>query len=171
MTLSAMRQAPYKEGEIVLMGTPVPMKLELVEREDGFSLISKVEGEPYEEERYQLDETSLRFKGTDVESFDPPIPLVTLPFHSPDQWTWSGKMTIAGKTFGASAEASSETESLNVPGGPYEASKVTLDLAMKDPTGSVGKRKLIFWLDNSEGIIKREFAQSSTRQPVSEPEE
>lgn len=163
-----LNQAPYEKGEIVLIGTTVPSMIKHEAADKGFTLTSLMEdGQAYEREEYEADDSSLKFKGTDIESFDPAIPLLTLPFHAPDQWTWSGKMTLAGKTFVASAVAASVKETLNAAGGPYETVKVTLDLSFK---GSATKRKLTFWLSKDAGIVKRDFAQSSTRQPASESE-
>lgn len=164
-----LNKAPYDKGEIVLIGTTVPSTIKHEAAPKGFTLTSLMEdGQAYEIESYESDDASLKFKGTDTESFDPAIPLLTLPFHAPDQWTWSGKMTLAGKTFVASATVSSVKETLNAAGGPYETVKVTLDLSFK---GTQAKRKLTFWLSKEGGIVKRDFAQSSTRQPASEKEE
>lgn len=160
-----LKKAPYDKGEIVLLGTPVPVSVEFILTANGFRLVSMVEGRPYEEENYLADATSLRFTGTDVEAFSPAIPLVAQPFEVPGDWTWAGTMKFAGKTFKASADLKSSKETLNLPGGPYESVRVDVDLSMQDPGGSIGKRKLSFWLTDEDGIIKREFAQSSTRQP------
>ena len=164
---ASMSKAPYEKGEIVILGTPVPVMVEAKQTSGGFTIISKVEGSPYEEEKYLADAASLRFAGTDVESFTPPIPLIAQPFEVPGEWTWAGTMKFAGKEFKASADLKSTKETLNLPGGPYDAFKIEADLSMQDPGGSIGKRKLSFWMTEQEGIIKREFAQSSTRQPVS----
>jgi len=164
-----LNKAPYDVGEIILIGTTVPSTIKHESDSKGFTLTSLMEdGQAYEIENYESDASSLKFKGTDTEAFDPAIPLLTLPFHAPDQWTWSGKMTLAGKTFVASATAASVKETLNAAGGPYETVKVTLELSFK---GTQAKRKLTFWLSKDAGIVKRDFAQSSTRQPASEKEE
>ncbi len=163
---ATLKKAPYEKGEIVILGTPVPVLVEAKTTSNGFNIISKVEGSPYEEEMYLADDTSLRFAGTDVESFTPAIPLIAQPFEVPGEWTWAGTMKFAGKEFKASADLKSSKETLNLPGGPYDSFRIDAELSMQDPGGSIGKRKLSFWLTEQEGIIKREFAQSSTRLPV-----
>lgn len=161
-----LSRLPYEKGEIVILGTPVPVTVKVESKEDGFSIISLVEGSPYEEEHYTISGRALRFAGTDAESFTPPIPLTAQPFEVPGSWTWTGKMKFAGKVFEASADAKSSRETLNLPGGPFDCVRIDLDLLMKDPSGSMAKRKLNFWLTEEDGIVKREFASSSTRQPV-----
>ncbi len=166
MAPDGFNKVPYEKGEIVLLGTPVPVTVKTEQTEGGFKLISLIADHPYEQEIYLSDASSLRFVGTDAETFAPAIPLMAQPFEVPGSWTWAGTMKLAGKTFKASADIESSSETLNLPGGPYKSVRVDVDLSMQDPGGSISRRKLSFWLTGEQGIIKRDFAQSSTRQPV-----
>lgn len=166
LAVEEFAKVPYEKGELVLVGTPVPITLKSEATEEGFKLISLVQDIPYEQEVYAAGSGALKFAGTDAETFTPPIPLVSQPFEVPGTWTWAGEMALAGRTFNGSAEVESSKETLNLPGGPYDSVRLDVHLELEDKGGNISKRKLSFWLTDDHGIIKRDFAASSTRQPI-----
>ena len=163
---------PYASGLLVMGGTELAVKVEkkqVSERE--FKLISSLaqSGTKLEEETYLLDKTTFQYVGTNVESFDPPLTIANLPFTVPSNWEWTGKYVWDQQNgpMKAKATITAEPSPLNLPGGQFDDAILSLvKLTIEEPNGNTADLELKFWLAPGRGVIQREIAASSTRQPA-----
>ena len=163
---------PYEDGTLIYGGTPLEVQISQEEGEGGETVLAiHQEGleEALETERYIADERGFRYAGGKEESFDPAIPLINeYPFSSASTWTWTGEMIYAGQTFPAKAEVSAEPAKLNLSSGSFNSVFVTVKLHI-DGSNPEQPKTFKFWIAPGEGVIRREFTASSTREPAPNP--
>ena len=156
---------PYTQARIILAGTEVPaeMSREVKGADVYFKIVSK--NAVLEEEHYENDKNGFRFASLTGETFNPPIPLIRYPFKVGESWEWTGTAGLGPNIKKATAVLKSAGDTLNLATGVYDCVRVTADLVVS--TGGPGKstRPLKFWFEPGKGIVKREFAYSSTREP------
>ena len=166
-------KAPYTDAALVLSGTRLPVRLEVEQSgsEIVFFLKSK-HGEVLEHEAYTVDASRFALWRAGGELYDPVIPLLTDPLKVGSKWEWKGQMRLAvdgkpaeGPTTStpATAAVSLVNDQLNLRSGASEALRVDVLLKMDSGTAQPAERKLSFWFVAGKGMVKREFAASSTR--------
>lgn len=171
---------PYPHGSLVIAGTTMPVDV-LREEKPGevvFLLRSK-HGAVLEHEAYRFDDEMFSLWRASGALYDPVIPLLRQPVAIGERWNWSGKMidAIDGHPTElpsghrpATATVETVREPLNVRGGPLDSVRVNVVLSMDSGSAQRAERRLTFWFVPGQGMIKREFAYSSTRQPSGEDE-
>lgn len=160
---------PYEQGSLILAGTSV--KVKLVEKREpnrvAFQIIAQ--DEMVEEEVYEYDQTGFRFAASNFpgsgEMFEPAIPLVRYPLDTGDSWEWKGNMSYAKRPYPASATITSASERLNLAGGQFNTVRIDVMLKVETGGGQVSDKKLIFWIQPKQGVVKRQFGGTSTREP------
>lgn len=156
---------PYDEGYLVLAGTQIPVTLEESKEGNILTFAVKANGALIEREQYQSDESGFRFLGGPGITFQPAIPLVRYPMKSDEKWEWSGKMVQSGSTYDAKAEIAAKSELLNTAAGEFMTLMIQVDLKLDVGTKEPAVRSLKFWIAPGDGVIRREFGASSTREP------
>lgn len=164
-------QAPAAEANLLLGGVEVPVTLVSKAEPQKLVVISQVDDQgkvaELDREVYRWDNTSFFFVSSSSESYNPPIPVLQFPFTSGDTWDWTGKVTLGARTYDAKADVKTETTTLNLPTGNFQAiqSVVSLHTEFGSPEGT--RREFKFWFRPGEGLVKRTFGQSSERSPRS----
>lgn len=156
---------PGPAAELLLAGTPVEVKVRH-ERSAGDELIVRLEshGEAVERERYRSDRRGFALREAGGEAYDPPLPLLRFPMEAPDEWTWKGRIGAEGAPRrSADAQVAARPETANVPGGPYPAVRVDVDLRIDGDGGPDVARRLTWWIAPGAGIVRREFGTGSSR--------
>lgn len=165
-------ELPYSEGQIVMGGTRLPVTIEKKDLGKGkFQLLSKLKesGTLLEEETYILDDKTFQYVGTGIESFNPPITIANLPFIVPSEWDWTGEYVWDQRNGPAKAKAKIETrrQPLNLPGGQFDDAILSqVKVTIEEAQGNSVDLNLSFWIAPGRGVIRREFAASSTREPA-----
>lgn len=156
---------PYKQTRIIMGGLEVPaeMSRKVEGKQVTFEITAK--GEVLEQEHYENDDTGFRFASLSDESFNPPIPIIRYPFTVGEKWEWSGTAGLGQNIKQATAVVTSTQETLNLVTGVADCVRVTADLEVATGGPGKSKRPLKFWIEPGKGIVKREFAYSSTREP------
>lgn len=153
------------EMDLMLRGTKYEVESSQTAKEGGIEIAILVRGEELEREKYELDSTGFRYLGSASETFRPAIPLVRGNLTAPDQWDWAGQLDFAGQKLPAKATVTSVSDTLNLPGGPFDSIKVQVALEVRENSDQPAMRTLTFWIAKGQGIVKRDFNDSSTRQP------
>lgn len=169
---------PYKKGAIVMAGSSIGVDLALKRDGEDILFVPSTHGTvlDMEIERYRKTPQGVLLVIAGGESYVPPIPLLKPGFSIGQIWNWDGEVLLArsgtvdpaqSTKQKASATISLGQEQLNIPTGPFDALKINVELLIHDGTKPPAKRALVFWIDPKRGVVKREFAYSSTRIPVS----
>lgn len=170
---------PYAKGLLVVAGSQLPVTLKEIRRpgEVVFNLDSR-HGETFEHEAYQFDSDRFALWRAGGEMYDPVIPLLKNPVVIGSKWAWNGRMVLAvdgvpltgpGASTPASADVAIARDKLNLRAGPVESTRVDVILRMSSGSDTPAERKLSFWFVAGQGMVKREFAASSTRIPDEGP--
>lgn len=162
---------PPKEANLVLASYIIPVELE------GKAVNGKLvltwladkdsrSGPPVvaEAETYFFSDQGFSLAEAPGERFDPPIRLVKYPLSLGDTWDWSGKLQTGATAAKATAKVTASEAVLNIPYGNFSALLVTADIHVEQGTEGA-KRTFKFWFQPGKGLIKREFGQSSSREP------
>lgn len=160
--------APYKRANLILSGTVVPVQVAMQKKAGTTKFSLSAHGVVLEEEAYQEDEGGFRLVGAGGERYDPPITLIPQPHRAGEQSKWVGQIVIGLLAIDAKATMSSARETLNAPGGPYDALRVDVRLYLDGGEPQPVTRDLRFWFAKGKGIVKREFGSGSTREPASD---
>lgn len=155
-----------KEATLVLAGTPIPVETKFIKEGDIRRLLFIVHGQEVDEERYRVGVDGLAFMGTRAESFEPPIPLVSLPFAAPKSSEWKGKWKTGPTEVEGEAKIEATPERINTVGGQFDAARIEIKLTMKVDDQDRRERTLKFWLVRDHGIVRRELGADSAREPV-----
>lgn len=169
ITNDSLAGAPDEEGTLILAGTALDVIVEQADQGEMREISIRLgEDEPvYEKESYRVRESGFDFVGTDAERYEPPIPLLRLPASGQDEWEWSGVIDWAGQKVPATAKIKTGTETLNLNSGNYDAVRTDVDLIFGALEGDAeANRRLTFWFEPESGLLRREFAASSTREPA-----
>ena len=118
-----------------------------------------------EKEQYSTANNTFALVAGPAESFDPPIPLIKFPFAIGDNYEWKGTHRLGVTEKPASATINTQTDTLNLSVGKFEVVLVTVNLNVQtgNPAGTDSIFK--FWFKPGDGIVKREFGVSSSREP------
>jgi hypothetical protein len=165
---------PYQTGVLIMGGTPYAIKLDLKkETKDGdFSFLVNLnkEGTKVEEERYHIDDATFQYRGSEHETFDPPLTLINFPLKDSATSDWDGELDWGGMKFKASAKISTKADPLNLQSGKIDdAIMILVALDIKEPGGNVATKELKFWVAPDRGLVRRDFAATSSREPAAEP--
>lgn len=166
---------PYKHALLVVAGSNLKVNLEQVRKpgEVVFNLVSQ-HGVIFEHEAYQFDSDRFTLWRAGGELYDPVIPLLMDPVVFGGKWSWKGKMVLAAdgipstgpdSSTPASADVSVSRDKLNLRAGAVDSARVDVLLRVSSGGSVPAERKLSFWFIEDQGMIKREFAASSTRVP------
>jgi hypothetical protein len=155
----------HLEARLVLAGTEVPVTLEPKTEGSEFVLTIRARGAVMETERYEFSGQTFSYRGGTGEEFVPPIPILRYPLTVGDQWTWAGVAALGPVKKKARASVTTGRETLNVATGVSDSVLVTVDLSIEAQPGVPAARKLRFWIDPREGLLKRDFAHNSLREP------
>lgn len=157
---------PYREGALVLAGTKVPVSLTREEEDKIVSFRLAAHGQTIEIERYESDSAGIRILAAGGETYDPPIPLLRFPFEIGDAWQWKGRASSGSVVHLAEAKVGTSSEVLNVPGGPFDAVRVSAVMLFQGDDLRQATRTLDFWFVPGKGVFKRQFGTNSTREPA-----
>lgn len=160
--------APYERANLVLSGTVVPVQVVTQKRKGSTKFSLSAHGVVLEEEAYEEDDGGFRLVGAGGERFDPPITLIPQPHRAGEESKWVGHIVIGLLEIDAKATTSTARETLNAPGGPYDALRVDLRLFLDGGEPQPVTRDLRFWFAKGKGLVKREFGSGSTREPAPE---
>lgn len=161
-----LARLPYEEATLMIKGSAFDVTLSKMEGKDGkWELLAKAEGQVIEDESFVSSDKGLLYAGSRMESFEPPIPLFVDPVKHPDERTWNGVLKVGSQKLKASGVIKSSDESLNIPGGPFKAIRVDVELEFETTGTKRAQRSLSFWASEGRGLVKREFSDSSTRTP------
>ncbi len=156
---------PYEEGFLVLAGTQIPVVIEEVREPKKLTLKIKTNGALIEDEVYEFDETGFRFLAGPGVAFSPAIPLIRYPVKSGETWKWAGTMNQSDSSYKATADITAKNETLNIPAGKFETLYVEVNMRLEVGTPEPAIRLLKFWFVPNQGVLRREFGASSTREP------
>jgi hypothetical protein len=158
-------QLPYVKANLILAGTPVAVSMERYVKGNQVHFLLTAHGETIEEEVYESGDGRFAIKELAGETYDPPLPILQFPLKSGDMWQWQGNMVAGGISRKASAKVGVASDKLNLASGNYVAMRSTVELEMSGGGPNPAKRTLAFWFVKDRGIIKRDIAASSTREP------
>ena len=164
-------QSPSAEANLLLGWVEVPVTLVSKTEPKKLVIIAQVDDQgkvaELDREVYRWDDTSFFFVSSSSESYNPPIPILQFPFTSGDTWDWTGKVTLGVRTYDAKAEIKTETATLNLPTGNFQAihSVVSLHTEFGSPEGT--RREVKVWVRPGDGLVIRTCGQSRERSPRS----
>lgn len=169
----APTKVPYEKATLTIMGTEIPVKLDVREENSTMVVFLRSEhGEVLEHEGYKFDPGSFSLWRAGGELCDPVIPLLQAPIRPEDSAVWSGRMVSAidgvpsnlpSASRKATASIKTSMDKLNIKGGSTDVLRVDVVLSMDGGAPKAAERKLSFWFKENGGLIKRDFASSSTR--------
>ena len=165
---------PPKEATVILTGAQIPVVLDAKKTDEKLVLrwitdSNKESGDPVEVETevYLTSDEGFSISRAPHETYEPPIRLIRYPLEVGDTWDWNGKIQSGVNIYPASATITTSSDALNLASGKFPALLVTVEV--KTSAGAVAtKRNLKFWFQPEKGLIRREFWQSSTRDPRAE---
>ncbi len=156
---------PYSHAYI-LTGSPVATEVKTSKSQGHLRLDFMLHGSALDEEIYVYDDAFFRYTGSRLEEFDPGIPLLKFPFSVGDKWTWKGEYRTGGTVRKASAEIKTSPEKLATVGGEFSTVRTDVILSMESGSQTMATRKLTFWFAPKRGIVRREFQDGTTREPM-----
>jgi len=156
---------PYSKANLILAGTLFPVEMSRTVDGTKVRFTLTAHDEILEEEVY--DSTKDKFSILDLagETYKPALPLLQFPVKAGDVWQWQGEMIAGGIARKASAKITISEEKLNLADGVYQSLKSSVELEMPSGGPTPAKRALAFWFVKEKGMIKRDIAASSTREP------
>jgi len=156
---------PYAKANLILAGTLVPV--EMARKVDGTKITFTLTAhdEVIEEEVYELLKEKYSILDLAGETYKPALPILQFPLKPGDVWQWKGEMVAGGIARPASAKVTIGDDKLNLATGVYQTLKSTVELEMPSGGPTPAKRVLAFWFVKEKGMIKRDIAASSTREP------
>lgn len=165
---------PPADSVLILAGSRIPVQLEGKLKNGELVVHLKTHGEVLELEQYRTSTKSFELLSAAGESYQPGIPLLLERIQAGDTWTWKGNsmMQLPGEqprpntARKATATVTLAQDTLNLAGAHHESMRADVMLMIHDGSPSPIPRKLQFWFVKEKGILKREFAMSSTRQPA-----
>lgn len=159
---------PYERAGLILAGTLVPVQMRRRESAEGVVFDLVAHGQVVEDEQYFNSADGFKLVAAGGERYEPPVPIVRYPFKPGEAWDWSGKLHCGARARTATGNVVVDRDNLNVPGGPFQTLRVTIDLRIDGGGPATADRKLVFWFAPGKGIVKREFGFCSTREPIPE---
>lgn len=162
---------PYEEAYVIFAGNPVATDVSC-QAEGSETVFTFKKGEAIVDlEKYSLDDVSLKYLGSEYDSYDPGLTILRFPFEVGDEWTWTGKYKNGPEPHEATAKVKTAQERLNTVVGEFATVRVTVELEIASGTPKPVEHKLVFWLAPKKGIVRREIKFSTTREPMPPVEE
>lgn len=168
--------APASPARLLLGSAEIPVQLVEERKEGSVTYKWKAHGEVVDSESYEVNPDSFRLKLAVSEAFDPPITLLREPVKVGSSHDWKGKVMLTQDGVplkdprvhsDATAQVAVSKERITVVGGPYDSHLVTVKLMLQDEKGTPAKERLLrFWFVPGKGIVKRDFSESSSREPA-----
>jgi hypothetical protein len=169
----APTKVPYEKATLTIMGTDIPVKVDVRKETTSMVVFLRAEhGEVLEHEAYKFDPGSFSLWRAGGELYDPVIPLLQAPIRPNDSAIWEGKMVSAidgvpsnlpTASRPATALIKTSEDKLNMKGSTSDVLRVDVTLSMDGGGEKAAERKLTFWFKEGGGLVKRDFASSSTR--------
>ncbi len=158
--------SPGSRAELLFDKLHAPVDVVRTEKQGLVTFDFRSFDESLDHESYLVSNDAFSLKQIGEESFDPPLPLLKSPMKTGDSWSWSGKLT-SGSTHDAGAKISSKGERLKL-SGEAEGEAVRVDVRVEIDGGDKkpSERKLSFWFMKGKGVVRREIASGSIRQPL-----
>jgi len=157
---------PYDEANIIYGGTPVKATVRAVNRPGEVDFYFEAHDRVFDKELYSYDESTFRYRGNSDETYTPGIPLLRFPFDVGDSWTWAGTFNWGGRDRDAEAKISTASERLNTLAGEFSTVVVTVEVEVESGGPEPAPYELKFWFVPEYGLVRREFAYGTTREPI-----
>ncbi len=164
--LSDLKPDALVEGRATLamgsMKSDVEIRSERVDDKLRIDLLTG--GEVLETEEYLVTGHEMLLSKAAYDQYRPPLPLLTFPLRLAHETKWEGEL-VAGVPRKASATITCGLDKLFIP-TPQEAVRVDVVLLLDTGANELAKRKLAFWFVKDKGLLKREFGEGLTREPL-----
>jgi len=144
------------------MQTEVEIRSERVDDRLRIDLVTN--GEVLETEEYLVTTNSMLLAKASYDEYKPALPLLKFPLTLGKMSEWKGEL-VAGVPRQASAVITAELDKVFMP-APQEAVRVDVILKLDTGGSAFAERKLAFWFVKDKGLVKREFGEGLTREPV-----
>jgi len=147
---------------------PIPVSVKTERKGSEYTINLYSHGELFDFEKYRTSIESFSLAQAAGEEYVPPIPLLEFPANigGPD-WAWTGTLSSEEDPHPAHATVTTRRDQIMI--GEAEAGVVRVDVEMViEPHGGepAAERRLSFWFDNGHGLVKRQFGETSIRQPA-----
>lgn len=163
---------PYERANLIMGGISIPVDVDRQVKGSEVTIRLLSEGDSLEYEVYELDGSGFRFRTVgirkdDGEQFEPAIPVLRFPVEVGESWTWAGKLVTVASKKGtpATATVSLSKDTLNLAAGRADTVLSTVVVELDTGAPQKAKREFKFWF-SPNGILKRDFQASSTREPA-----
>ncbi|MBV6457553.1 MAG: hypothetical protein HONBIEJF_00666 [Fimbriimonadaceae bacterium] len=156
---------PYTKANLILAGTLFPVEMSRAVNGTTVKFTLTAHDEVIEEEIYESTKEKFAILDLAGETYKPALPLLQFPIKPGDVWKWQGEMIAGGIVRKATAKVTISEDKLNLADGVYETLKSSVELEMPSGGPTPAKRILSFWFVKEKGMIKRDIAASSTREP------
>lgn len=160
------------QAQLILGGISIPVDVKSQTEGGTVKWSFERHGQVIEVEEYESTPGSFRLVSASGEVYDPPMELLRDRVKIGEEWRWNGTAhsqlpgspaASTGTKTPAEATIQMVNDTVNIPGGPFNARRVEVHLRIKDGSPRPLSRKLQFWFVEGRGMLKREFAMSSTR--------
>lgn len=125
-------------------------------------------GEVLEQELYDLKEGGFYLVSNTEATYEPAIPLLRFPTVLDEPIDWTGDMIEGERRRSVKASIVPSAERLQLPSGEVDTVRVEVTLTIDGGGPEASNRRLRFWFAKGQGLVKREFEYSSTREPALE---
>ena len=157
---------PYENAFLIAAGSPIETTVTANRADGRVEFLFTSNGVVLENEVYEYDVKSFRFMGKSSDQFTPGIPLLHFPLNLGDDWTWSGTNHFGKTDRKASATIKTREEKLNTVAGEFGTVRVDVSLSIESGSAKPVERLLSFWFAPRKGIVRREFENDYTREPM-----
>ncbi|MDX2066110.1 MAG: hypothetical protein SFX74_10235 [Fimbriimonadaceae bacterium] len=163
--------APGTQAVLRLAGTRIPVELHCQKAKGEVTLRSVNKGATIDKEIYQSNADGFFLTYAGGESFSPPLPLLQYPMRIGQAWQWAGDMAANAQFRSARATVSTSMAQAEVGNGVKPGVKVRVTVQMLPEAGANAadapvERELQFWIVEGHGVVRREFGQTSIREPA-----
>ncbi|MCH8979360.1 MAG: hypothetical protein IH945_08985 [Armatimonadetes bacterium] len=157
---------PYDQAYIIYGGTPVQASVQAVNRPGEVDFSFEAHDEVLDMELYSYDDKTFRYRGSSTETYTPGILLLRFPLEVGDSWTWAGTFRWGDRERPAKAKISTASERLNTLAGEFGTVAVTVEVEVETGGKEPATYELLFWFAPERGLVRREFAHGTTREPM-----
>ena len=158
---------PGDKAMLRMAGIDIPVKIKAVRHEEQVALVLIANDVVMDREVYHRDDKELGIAFGAGEAFSPPIPLMRFPMRVGDTFDWNGVMMSNNRARGARAKVTSAVAKTDTGEGTETGIRVQVALdIMPEQKGPSIKRSMTFWIVEGKGVVRREFASDSVREPV-----
>jgi hypothetical protein len=163
--------APGTQAVLRLAGTRIPVELHFQKSKGEVTLRAVNKGTTIDKEIYRSNTDGFFLAYAGGESFTPPVPLLQYPMRIGQAWQWTGDMAANAQFRSARATVSTSMAQAEVGNGVKPGVKVRVTVQMLPERGDRStdapvERELQFWIVEGHGVVRREFGQTSIREPA-----